>query len=154
MDRLGSSAASGGRPGRRGVMAAPPRTSIWNCGGTVRRSSRSTAITSAATPSIRSVETFLETFRLPAASCSTATLLRFQRSTGWPSWRSVRDRIGFLERLRRRRQRREPLAHRDAGEAVLVLQPRHQVGRVPRVEGNLAHVEFSGPVLQLRRTAL
>ena len=52
------------------------------------RLARSSAITRATMPSMRSGLGFLEGFQLSAASVSIETLPAIQRSTGWPPWAS------------------------------------------------------------------
>ena len=80
----------------------------------------------------------LDGFTLPAPSLSTATLpiCAAQHRVPVVAQRPRQHRL--LERLGRRAQRREPLPHRHAGQPVLRLEPLHQVGRIPRVVGDLA----------------
>ena len=55
----------------------------------------------------------------------------------------------FLEGLRPRRERLFPLAHLDAHEPILLLEPRDEVGRIPGVIGHHAHVVALAPRVQV-----
>ena len=102
---------------------------------------------SATTASIRSVEATFDGFRLPGgiafdrdvADTSSAAPDARRAAAAAREWR-------VLERLRRRRQRREPLAHRRRTASPSCFSSRDdQVGRVPRVVRDQLHVELGAP---------